>query len=121
MPVERSVGAELRRGGDAAVALAQQWAAEKGKLMTSEAELKWERDFLLGKLLEKEVRHDVHVERLQDQLALLFKEYRRHFDEQKARIESSCRALVEEAVHDTIFVSQQKAQLEEKVKRLMGV
>jgi hypothetical protein len=33
--------------------------------------LRWERDYLLGRLLEIEARHEVHVGKLQDQLILV--------------------------------------------------
>jgi hypothetical protein len=46
----------------------------------------------------------------------MFKEYRRHFEEQKQRMETSYRQLVSEAIHDTLHANQQKALLEEKLK-----
>ncbi len=36
-----------------------------------EADLKWERDFLMGKLLEKDARSDFHTEKMQDQMTLV--------------------------------------------------
>ena len=51
--------------------MALQWADEKCRLQIKEADIKWERDFFIGKLLENETRNEVATERLQDQMLLV--------------------------------------------------
>lgn len=48
----------------------------------------------------------------------MFKEYRRHFEEQKHKMETNYRSLIEDSVHDTLHSNMEKRQLEDKLREL---
>lgn len=95
------------------------WSNEKNKLQRREADIKWERDYFMGKLLENEIRNKVTLEKLQDSMLLMFKEYRRHFEEQKTKLETHYRNLLDDAVHDALFSNTQKQQAEDRLRELL--
>jgi len=78
-------------------------------------EMKWERDQLLGRLIERDFRHEAQMSRLQKQMFMVFREYRRHFEEQKTDLEQRYRKLIEDSVHDTLSIHRKNILLEAQV------
>jgi len=48
--------------------------------------------------MERDFRHEAQTTRMQKQMFMVFREYRRHFEEQKTRTEAKYRKVVEDAV-----------------------
>jgi hypothetical protein len=51
--------------------MAMNFATEKARLNSNELELKWERDFVIGKLLEREARHAAQIAKMQEHMLLV--------------------------------------------------
>lgn len=79
-------------------------------------ELRWERDQLLGRMMERDFRHEAQMTRMQKQQFLVFRDYRRHFEEQRAYTEARYRKLVEDAVQDALHLHDRNLQLERQLK-----
>jgi Kinesin motor domain len=80
-------------------------------------EIRWERDQLLGRLLERDFRHGAQITRMQKQMFMVFREYRRHFEDQKQKLEARYRKVVEDAVQDALQLHHKNAKLEAQLKQ----
>lgn len=78
-------------------------------------ELRWERDQLLGRLMERDFRHQAQMSRSQKQMFVVFRDYRRHFEEERAQTEARYRKLIEDAVQDALHLHQRNLQLESQL------
>lgn len=79
--------------------------------------LEWERDHLIGRLIERDFRHEVQMERYQQHNFFIFKRYRRHFEEQKRRLEGRYREMLQDAVQDALRLQQQNLALQGEVRQ----
>ena len=84
----------------------QQAEEERHRAMFLFTEAHWERDELLARIFERDVRHELQLARVQQQMFVVFREYRRHFDEQRKKMDARYRKLVEDAVHDALQLSR---------------
>lgn len=96
-------------------------ASQRKQLKERLEEVRWERDQLMGRLIERDFRHQAQMTRLQKQMFLVFREYRRHFEEQRARLDARYRKLVEDAVQDALALQQRNESLELEVERLRSL
>jgi hypothetical protein len=69
----------------------QEYLDHQETLQTTGRQLKrleWERSQLMGRLVERDFRHEVQMDRYQKHAFFVFKRYRRHFEEQKRAMEA---------------------------------
>ena len=84
--------------------------------------MEWERDALWGRLIESKFKHEVAMTRYQEHMFFIFRNYRSHFDEQKDRMETRYRELLESSVKDALKLSEEnhklRAQLDARLKQI---
>ena len=78
-------------------------------------QMQWERDRLRAHYLETVFRHRVQMERFQDHLFFVFRNYRSHFTDMKIESEARYRELVGNAVRDSLRLSQDNIALRQKI------
>lgn len=105
---------------EAAKQLELEYATSQKQLREKLEEMRWERDQLLGRLIERDFRHEAQMSRMQKQMFLVFRDYRRHFEEQKAKMELRYRKLVEDSVQDALRLHQRNLALEAQLEKLQS-
>jgi len=77
------------------------------KVAKEVAELTAERDALLRAIYRKDAAHEVQMQRFQEHMFFVFRNYRSHFEEQKSRIEQRYRELLESSVKDALKLQEE--------------
>lgn len=72
--------------------------------------------------MESHFKRDVQLTRYQEHMFFIFRNYRSHFDEQKERMETRYRELLENSVKDALKLSEEnqklRAQLDARLKQI---
>jgi len=81
-------------------------------------ELEVDKDLITGLLYKKDAAHENQMQRFQEHMFFVFRNYRSHFEEQKTRIELRYRELLENAVKDALKLQEENSRLRsEMLKR----
>lgn len=73
--------------------------------------LEWQRDHLWGRLIELKFKNEVNMNRYQEHMFFIFRNYRSHFEEQKERMEARYKELLENAVKDALKLAEENNKL----------
>lgn len=91
-------------------------AAEKRAL-----ELEVDKNVTTEALFKKDAAHEVQLQRFQEHMFFLFRNYRSHFEDQKARIEMRYRELVESSVKDALKLQEECTRLRADLLKRSGI
>lgn len=66
---------------------------------------------LLCRMIEQKYRYEVQLNKYQEHMFFIFRNYRSHFEEQKERMEVRYREMVENAVKDALKLAEENQKL----------
>lgn len=116
--LNREIEAAVAGGTDACKTLMTTLAESATQKELRVKELEVDKDLVTGMLYKKDAAHENQMQRFQEHMFFVFRNYRSHFEEQKTRIELRYRELLENAVKDALKLQEENNRLRsEMLKR----
>ncbi|CEO98912.1 unnamed protein product (mitochondrion) [Plasmodiophora brassicae] len=80
--------------------------------------VKWERDEVIGRLIERESRHRAQNAQMQREMLNVFRDYRVCLDQRLHRLDAMYRGLLDDAVRDVLRLQSEKTTLERRLRSM---